>query len=215
MTPSRSLSQFTCGVQCLDAFPACTSYLHNSSTGLCVQAAKPNTLVGQLESGLGDLYVTCDTDRGYQMHRYGSAAACISIVMSPRVNFTLASAECEQRGGYLASVKTLDKLQLLNAAVAGEDNFWVGMDDMTEEGTFVWKEDGEVGLQENATYSAREMAEIMMYGFWDHSREPNNYNDQEDCIQMKVSSTWGELRLNDFKCWSRSKYICEMQIQFV
>ncbi|GFR93231.1 C-type lectin-related protein 4 [Elysia marginata] len=213
-TPTN-LSQFMCGVQCLAAFPACTSYLHNSSTGLCVQSAKPGPLVSQLESGLGDLYVTCDTPGGYTMYRHGSAAACISVVKSPKVNFTLASSHCEGMGGYLASVKTLDKLHLLNNVLGSSNNFWVGMDDMAVEGTYVWKEDGSVGLQINATYSAREMAEIAMNGMWDHPREPNNYLNDEHCVQLKLSSTHNEHRLNDYKCYTRSKFLCEERIQFV
>ena len=213
--PARILSGFMCGVRCLDNFPACTTYLHNSSTGLCVQAAKPATLVPQLESGLGDLYVTCDTSGGFTMYRYGSEIACIAVIKSSKVNFTLASSHCEQMGANLVSVKTLDKLQMLIEILGDSTNFWVGLDDMVEEGTYVWREDGQVAFKINATYSSRQMAEVAMNGLWDHPREPNNYADNEDCIQLKQSTTHGELRLNDYKCFTRSKFICEERIRFV
>lgn len=212
--PPKNMSQFACAVNCLATFPSCTSYLHNSSTGMCIQSNKVANLLASFESGMGDLYVTCDANGGFSMHHHGTAAACISVVTSPKVNYTVASEYCEQMGGYLASVKTLDKLQLIITALAGSNNFWVGMDDMDEEGTYVWKEDGQVGLKVNATFTAREMAEIEMNGLWDHPNEPNNYLDDEHCIQLKYSNTYLEHRLNDYKCYTRSKFICEERVQF-
>ncbi|RUS81657.1 hypothetical protein EGW08_010574 [Elysia chlorotica] len=215
VTGERVLSKFMCGAQCLAAFPACTSYLHNASTGLCVPAPEPTSLVTQMESGLGDLYVTCDTPGGFSMYRHGSAAACIAVIKSPKVNFTLAASYCEQMGGYLASVKTLDKLKMFNELLGDASNFWVGMDDMVEEGRYVWLEDGTEAFRENATYSSRQMAEIAMNGLWDHPREPNNFENDEHCIQLKQSTTHGELRLNDYKCYTNSKFICEERTRFV
>ena len=209
---SRSIR---CAVKCLTAFPNCTSYLHNSSTGVCVQALSPDSLVSQLLNGNGDLYVSCDTQNGYHMHRYGSATACLAVIMSSRANFTVASSYCEQIGGYLASVKTWDKLQLLTTAMGNNNSFWVGLDDMDEEGTFVWREDGEVAFKANATFTAAEMAESVMGGLWDHPREPNNYAGNEDCIQVKYSETSNSLKLNDYKCHTRNKYICEKTVRFV
>ncbi|GFO33796.1 C-type lectin-related protein 4 [Plakobranchus ocellatus] len=206
-------STFVCGSQCLAAFPSCTSYLHNSSTGLCIQASGPTSLVPQLHSGLGDLYVSCDTENGFYMHRYGDAVACVAVFFNPRRNFTLASSHCVQLGGYLPIIKTWEKLQLVTLAMENQ-SFWVGLDDMVEEGVYVWRDDGQVAFRSNATYTAAQMAKLEMDGLWDHPREPNNFADNEDCIQVKYSNTHSAFRLNDYKCYSRSRYACEMKIRF-
>ena len=210
-----SSSPLACAVRCLSAFPNCSSYIYNSTTGHCVQAISPDLLAPQMDSGQGDLYVTCDAEKGYRLHRYGSAAACIAVVHSPRGNFTEASEHCEDMGGYLASVRTWDKLQLLTTAMGGNTTFWVGLDDIDEEGTYVWKNDGAVAFSGNANVTAAEMAEATMYGLWDHPREPNDFNGNEDCVQVKYSATLNDLRLNDFRCSTNSKFICEMQVQFL
>ncbi|GFS09101.1 C-type lectin [Elysia marginata] len=214
VTSPHRFTQIRCALRCLQAWSNCTSYLHNSTTGLCTLAPSPESLVSQLAGGDGDLYVTCDAENGYHMHRYGSATACIAVIMSARANFTDASFHCELLGGYLASVRTWDKLQLLSTAMGGNHSFWVGLDDMEEEDTYVWKEDGKVALKANETFTAAEMAEVWMNSLWDHPREPNNFGGNEDCIQVKYSTSINELRLNDFRCDTKNKFICEMPVMF-
>ncbi|RUS78165.1 hypothetical protein EGW08_014074 [Elysia chlorotica] len=213
---SRSTSRsIRCAMECLEAFPNCTSFLLNSTTGQCIQASSPQPLVPELKAGHGDLYVSCDTQNGYQMYTFGSAAACLAAMETTRENYTDASWRCEELGGYLASVRSWDKLQLLSAAMGGNHSFWVGLDDMDEEGTFVWKEDGQVAFKANATSTAADMADVLMGGLWDHPREPNNFGGNEDCTQIKYSEYFKEMRLNDYKCFNKNKFVCEMPVQLV
>lgn len=210
----RNHPYMNCAARCVGALANCTSYLHNTSTGLCLLAPSPDRLVPRLASGHGDLYVSCDAEKGYLMHRYGSATSCLNLVRDARENYTEAVSRCEQLAGSLVSVKSQDKLYLLTSVMGSNSSFWVGLDDMEEEGTYVWREDGQVAFTANNTSEAAAIAELTMNGLWDHPREPNDFGGNEDCVQLKYSISFNALRLNDFRCNTNNRFVCEMPVRF-
>ena len=55
-----------------------------------------------------------------------------------------AAAQCRSWGGYLASVKTQDKLELIISLLPQGTIFWVGFDNGEEDNVNRWQEDNEI-----------------------------------------------------------------------
>ena len=94
---------------------------------------------------------------------------------------------CESLGGWLAIVNTAtDNTALVNARPSSEE-FFIGLNDISVEGTYRWVD-----------------GSVVSYTAWS-TGEPNNLNGDEDCIAIKINGLW-----NDKSCTaSPSKAICE------
>ncbi|KAJ8246198.1 hypothetical protein GJAV_G00264800 [Gymnothorax javanicus] len=93
--------------------------------------------------------------------------------------------QCVAMGANLAMTKTKDELQFL--AKEGKGRYWLGLHDITSEGTWKWLDGSSPAA-----------------GLW-ASGEPNNENDREDC-----GETIGEL--NDLRCDLKQRWICEKSL---
>lgn len=67
---------------------------------------------------------------------------------------------------------------------------WIGGNDRENEGHFVWSRDGNP----------------ITFTNWD-SGNPDNYNGNEDCIEMRRDGIW-----NDRRCDHRTLFVCEKDI---
>ncbi|XP_053559024.1 CD209 antigen-like protein E [Bombina bombina] len=83
------------------------------------------------------------------------------------------------------------------------DTFWIGLNDMDTESTFVW-EDG------NALDSNKQ--------FWSEG-QPDNYNgsEEEDCVTIRYPycNKYDFKNWNDLNCTYKLKYICEKEADSV
>ena len=97
--------------------------------------------------------------------------------------------DCVARGGHLASVGSEYQQQLLKDAAFSlwVTDWWIGLNDLEEEGTFVWSDGSEVG-----------------YENW-NDNEPND-SGGEDCTHF---SSWGGGGWNDLPCDRQHAYLCE------
>ncbi len=122
-----------------------------------------------------------------------------------------ASSACAAKtGGRLVATDSEGK----NAAVLSiiNDNYsWLGGTDTDTEGTFIWTTDETFWIgtpqhpePEEGIYEAD--GEIDgVYTNW-QSSEPNNYDDDENCVSMSgEDGTW-----NDVSCSSSYRYVCEI-----
>ena len=98
--------------------------------------------------------------------------------------------ECSSLGGFLASVRTADKLALTRDFLDGSTAY-IGLDDLVTEGTFVWHDTG-------LPITASEKSELFSPG------EPNNHNGNEDCAYHYPAS-----KMNDIPCTSWAPALCE------
>ena len=110
-----------------------------------------------------------------------------------KYDYDSASYECNALGGHLASVKTPEKVDIVSDLAQGE-KIWVGLDDRTQEGVFVWHEDGEV-LSE----SLKE--DLFALG------QPSNNQGMEHCVHLRLDAR----DLNDAKCSFEFIFACEMR----
>ena len=98
---------------------------------------------------------------------------------------------CRSLGGFLATVKTTQKLQMV-IELSGSTNAWVGMDDLAEEGVYLWQED-------NQTLTEKVRLEVFV------TDNPNNFRGNEDCVEYRSDKS----ALNDSKCGSLYPALCE------
>nr|XP_039251936.1 alpha-N-acetylgalactosamine-specific lectin-like [Styela clava] len=77
-------------------------------------------------------------------------------------------------------------MQLIKESELGT---WIGLDDIQQEGKFVWK-DGVTSTKNNT--------------YWDKN-QPDNYGN-EDCVHLRRNAPWN---LNDFPCSTRLQFFCE------
>ncbi|XP_072182105.1 echinoidin-like [Diadema setosum] len=113
------------------------------------------------------------------------------------LSWTAARDSCVQLGGYLVAIQTPEEMTSVReylTSTYGSDaaeNFWIGLNDRSEEGSFTW----------TAVGGVLPLASTM----W-HSGEPNNDGYDEDCTEMVGNG------FNDLPCRLLLPYICELEI---
>ncbi|CAH1270774.1 PXDN [Branchiostoma lanceolatum] len=118
-------------------------------------------------------------------------------VFTNSVNYAGAKAACRSKGGSLAMPKdkpTNDLLVGLRNGISRSASVWIGLNDIQQEGRFVW-EDGQV---------------LGSFHDW-ASSEPNNQPDgNADCVFIeKATSLVFAIKWRDYACNGRFGFICE------
>ena len=113
-------------------------------------------------------------------HRYAYCSA-----EGAQKSWADADAYCKSKGGYLATIESEPENKFLASRMAG-GWAWLGLNDQTTEGTFVWAHG------EKTTYTN-----------WCPG-EPNDSAGAEDCGVMVGGGCW-----NDGKCGSTGAFFCE------
>lgn len=116
---------------------------------------------------------------------------CFRAFRTVFTNFENASNHCETAGGHLATISSQAEFEVA-ASAAVSYLCWIGLTDESQDGTFTWITGDPLG------------------GFapW-KSNEPNNGNDDEDCVEMwgmNPSAGW-----NDLWCGDRRCPLCEIE----
>ena len=105
---------------------------------------------------------------------------------------------CVEWGGHLASIHSDQENRAVNA-IRNENHWtWIGLNDIAEEGNYVWTD--------GTPYDYNNYA----------PDEPNNHDVRENCINLLLHKGWGELKWNDYKCEKdsnvrvkRFSYVCK------
>jgi len=104
--------------------------------------------------------------------RADRAANCYLFGTEP-MNYDDAQQFCADNGGFLAEPRSKKETKIINNKIekhADGTNYWIGLTDRANEGTFVWGSDNAV-----ATYTN-----------W-NGREPNNWGRKEDCAHIRTN----------------------------
>ncbi|CAG5128921.1 unnamed protein product [Candidula unifasciata] len=163
--------------------------MFNYETGLCTPGSSISRIELPPSSAEGSLYYSCDSHQGFSLKTYGSTVACVGL-FRPKLNYTMADAECTNKGGFLMSVKTVDKLIILTQ-IWDFNNTWVGCDDLAEQGQYRWKEDGDLLTTET-------ISSIFS------KNEPSDNG--QDCVNIGAGSG----KLGDMLCQMSAPYVCEI-----
>ena len=102
-------------------------------------------------------------------------------------NFDDAESFCTEKGGKLYEPRNINSMNDVSnhARAEGIGDFWLGIHDLNEEGTFVYVSDN----------SAIELND------W-NSGEPNGYGNGEDCVAVYGNGKW-----NDLQCQTHERSI--------
>ena len=103
------------------------------------------------------------------------------------VNRFAARARCLDYGGDLISILDLPEDSFVRGIVVGPRDWFIGLEDLAQEGDYVWSD----GSEPN-------------YFGWAVG-EPNNVDD-ENCAELALEDSWG---WNDTNCDNEQDFICE------
>jgi len=94
---------------------------------------------------------------------------------------------CRVKKGELATIHSAEEDEAIKSILEYDGmNYWIGLSDEVEEGTFVW------GDGSKLDYS----------GF--NPGEPNDYGQGEDCVQIRTGAGW-----NDIPCVYTAPFVCQ------
>jgi hypothetical protein len=152
--------------------------------------------------GAGELCDDIDNDCDGYVDEYAatntSCGGCLMAELGGSVyhrcpalmTWQAARAACQQRYADLLVLEQLDEHDLLlqQLDVPGGLRWWIGLHDLDLEGAHTWV-DGAPLAQSTAN--------------WDVG-QPDNYNGNEDCVELQVEGEW-----NDLRCDIKRGFVCE------
>lgn len=112
------------------------------------------------------------------------------LVCTTRRTRPEADARCQEQGATPVTLSTpAEAVWLAQVAMSiWPQRYWLGLDDLEEEGVFRWRDGAELNYQ----------------SLWADG-EPNDYDDREDCVQMTESGRWNDIPCVD----TRHAVLCE------
>ncbi|KAH9500350.1 hypothetical protein Btru_071573 [Bulinus truncatus] len=190
-------SLVSCMANCIARFTTqCLSVMFNNVTLLCSAGSwlsQNETVPTAVE---GQLYVghNCNEQLGFRVRGYGATRACVLYDTNFR-NYSEAAEFCASLDSFLYTVRTTDKLKILQGVAVHPTHAWVGLDDLEVEGRYVWADNGDV-------IDPALVPKIFQSG------QPDNYNDTEDCTLI----TRNYHMLNDYICSLIEHTVCERNL---
>jgi len=115
---------------------------------------------------------------------------CIGNDNHEKATFDDALNACRSKGGTLAQPRTQAEQDVI-ASLYPNTNVWIGLDDMENEGTFVWSD-------------GTPFCDCGGYNNWNEG-EPNDLGGNEDCTHLLPNGRW-----NDLNCNKKIQYVCEV-----
>ena len=100
---------------------------------------------------------------------------------------------CEEKGGYLAEIKSQSEQSNIETILESPNSYWIGMTDLATEGDFVWQGTS-TSVQEG-------------YTNW-HTGEPNNGGGIQDCGQLWHHRNWS---WDDLGCDYKQRALCQKE----
>ncbi|KAI8791706.1 C-type lectin mannose-binding isoform [Biomphalaria glabrata] len=186
---SRSIVE--CANWCLSSSPECESFLYDTRDLSC-HLGRGLWRNNVTFSFLNYLYSTgvfyCPTDRDFDEVAINNTRLC-AFVSNTAANYTTATSICKQKNGLLMTVKTLERINILKTLMKNDRFVYIGLNDIVQEGNFVWSDGTLLSQTEMAIFSVG---------------KPTPANSAEDCVVY--DTVYGA---NDVPCSFLQKYVCE------
>ncbi|KAI8785843.1 killer cell lectin receptor subfamily F member 1, partial [Biomphalaria glabrata] len=180
-------SVIDCAIYCISLNLIC--FLFNEEQGACdvghISVSNVTTYSTK------EIYILCNTYDGFRLYIKGSVIACVWLSSSVS-NYTIARNNCNAMSTHLYTIKTLEKMQILQENYVSNGKIWIGLNDILEEGVYRWEDDDSI---------CDDSCKAMIYA----QNEPNNYGNSEDCNVFNANTS----RVNDFPCNDIGFYLCE------
>eukprot|EP01033_Poteriospumella_lacustris_P016912 gene16912-12103_t len=125
--------------------------------------------------------------------RLGSYFVCYQINQN-FLTWNLAQTACQALGANLITIISAGEMSAVNTLMAsiGTTQYHIGLNDKVTEGTFRWSDGHPV-----------------VYANW-NSGEPNNINNNEDCVLVLSDGLWNDVNCADTSV--NSKSVCAVRI---
>ena len=110
-----------------------------------------------------------------------------------KLSWDSAQYECSCTGGHsLAKIESVEENTFVNSLLGGEDA-WIGLNDKTTEGSYVWTDGSALGT----------------FKPWDSSQPNPDTSDNQDCVKIEGgnSGSW-----DDVGCNGAKKFVCESDV---
>ncbi|XP_070198383.1 low affinity immunoglobulin epsilon Fc receptor-like isoform X2 [Littorina saxatilis] len=119
--------------------------------------------------------------------------SCYAFFTQP-LKWVDAKAACERQHGILVEIDSLQENAFVYNMVKGVNSAWIGLNDIEQEGVFVWASSGR----------------LLSFSHWG-AGQPSNWNGQEHCgmFWAHVGDRW-----NDGTCNHQIPYVCERHALF-
>ncbi|XP_007252805.3 macrophage mannose receptor 1 [Astyanax mexicanus] len=124
-------------------------------------------------------------DEGYLL--YGNYCYHFEAEMSK--TWQEAEAYCVSQSGHLASIPNQETTSFITAHMPRSS--WVGLNDIDQEGQWKWTDGSAITILE-----------------WE-TGQPDNWQDNEDCVHIRGTEHWETGKLNDLPCTSTFPFICQ------
>ncbi|XP_055896950.1 uncharacterized protein LOC106078340 isoform X2 [Biomphalaria glabrata] len=206
--PARSVrSRLDCAIHCLQSFPSsCHGYLYNESTKIC----KPSSGLSPYSSpepSDGDFYFN-DSQSSYPDFRHHtllnetqSVSAYAGYFTKP-LTYTEAQATCQSMHSHLFVAKSVIKYFLFLNITTKEYSDWIGLDDLANEGRFVWADDGQE-------------IDVYMKSYLFVSPQPDGQRNENCVYKTSIHDTVKALTFNDANCSLTFSYVCEVDLSLI
>ncbi|RUS70181.1 hypothetical protein EGW08_022054 [Elysia chlorotica] len=201
----------SCYVACRHKFPdTCQSVTYNPHTLSCTPGSTAFGPIDTLPSTIPDanstdaIYVlnqpvpACNAGLGFAVYDVCGTSACLFIAAFP-LTYADAAQTCADMGARLFIADSEARFSLfweVSLNVLNQDT-WVGLTDIAEEGQFVWENGNPLSTWQD-TYLWMPFAGI-----------PDNWLNGEHCVEAKHATWPGIFGLNDEECWELKYFICE------
>nr|AJA37872.1 C-type lectin [Littorina littorea]QBA18379.1 VIgL family C-type lectin-related protein [Littorina littorea] len=119
--------------------------------------------------------------------------SCYAFFTQP-LKWVDAKAACERQHGILVEIDSLQENAFVYNMVKGVRSAWIGLNDIEQEGVFVWASSGR----------------LPSYSHWE-SNQPDNWKGKEHCGTIWA---YGGDRWNDAMCDHQIPYVCERHTLF-
>merc|ERR1712227_477491 len=151
--------------------------------------ANPSGCVPATTTATTTTTTTTTTTPGCPADYTTSGSKCFKVFTAVS-NWLAALTTCIGEGGTLAKLETSDENTLVQTLLAGEVG-WFGLNDVSNEGTFVWADD-----------AALDPA----FTNWANNQPDNNGNGQH-CVALRADGLW-----NDAVCGGDKQFVCQKTI---
>ncbi|KAI8747670.1 CD209 antigen protein E [Biomphalaria glabrata] len=193
---SLSRSRLQCSALCLSHAQTCQHFFYDSENKICLGGADLGS-AGIKASSRDSLYSQstqyCDVSLGYNSTIMIAYGLCLFISKSIST-FSAANTFCSSIQGRLVMIKAITKKDLILNIMQDNNirSVWIGLDDVQNEGIYVWS-NGDVAKPTEMTLFL--------------PRQPDNLNNSDCIILLRIYQG-----LDDTACSRNETYFCEYVI---
>ena len=145
----------------------------------------PENLRDNIGSGVLVIHLEVDIRENEGWQEYVEYSAQRTKLYTEKKSWAYAEAHCQWEGGHLASIMSQEDQQEVKDVVNGQKYTWIGGNDMTKEGQWMWSD-----------------GSPWAYSNWEKGYK--NRGKTDNCVQLFEDGLWG-----DGRCGYTNPFVCQ------